>query len=260
MTGPGVVGQSSASGGDALIGRNKATSGNSNGLYADTYSAGGVGAFIDNAAGGYILVGTVDNNGVHKFHVDGSGNGLFAGNLKVGGTVTSSSDSVTIDHPLDPANKTLSHAAVESPDMKNIYDGNVTTDENGLATVVLPDYFEALNSDFRYQLTAIGQFAQAIVLKKIDGNRFVIQTSKPNVEVSWQVTGIRRDPWANAHRIPSEEEKPANFRGYYLHPEVYGAGEDRSIESRITSPSPAVRERGSDLPKAAISGPPRGTE
>ena len=56
-----------------------------------------------------------------------------------------------IDHPLDPANKYLYHSFVESPDMKNIYDGVITTDANGDATVVMPDYFEALNKDFRYQ-------------------------------------------------------------------------------------------------------------
>ena len=47
--------------------------------------------------------------------------------------------------------------------MMNIYTGNVVTDELGLATVKLPDWFEAENTDFRYQLTVIGAFAQAIV-------------------------------------------------------------------------------------------------
>ena len=42
--------------------------------------------------------------------------------------------------------------------MMNIYNGNVTTNARGLATVVLPDYFEGLNGEFRYQLTVIGQF------------------------------------------------------------------------------------------------------
>jgi hypothetical protein len=256
LTGPGAVGQTSGAGQSALIGRNKAQSGNSNGLYADTYSVDGVGAFIDNAGGGYILVGTVDNNGTHMFHVDGSGNGYFAGKVNSGGTFTSGIITTEIDHPLDPANKTLSNAVVESPEMKNIYDGNVTTDKAGLATVVLPDYVETLNRDFRYQITVIGQFAQAIVAKKIANNRFVIQTSVPNVEVSWQVTGIRQDPWANAHRVQNEAEKPANFRGYYLHPEVYGAGEDRSIKLRIASPVPQVKERDPNPSKAAVSSLP----
>ncbi len=72
------------------------------------------------------------------------------------GTLSGSDKQFKIDHPLDPANKYLSHASVESSDMKNIYDGVVTLDSNGAATVTLPDWFEALNQDFRYQLTAIG--------------------------------------------------------------------------------------------------------
>jgi hypothetical protein len=115
--------------------------------------------------------------------------------------------------------------------MMNVYNGNITTDRHGLATVNLPDYFEALNGDFRYQLTVIGQFAQAIVARKISANRFVIRTSKPNVEVSWQVTGIRHDAYANQYRIPVEEDKPVGEQGYYLHPEVFGQPESKSISA-----------------------------
>ena len=61
-----------------------------------------------------------------------------------------------IDHPLDPHNKYLSHSFVESPDMKNIYDGVVVFDDKGGAEIKLPDWFGALNKDFRYQLTAMG--------------------------------------------------------------------------------------------------------
>jgi hypothetical protein len=124
---------------------------------------------------------------------------------KVGG-------SFSIDHPLNPANSYLNHSFVESPDMMNIYNGSVTTDKHGLATVILPDYFEALNRDFRYQLTPVGQFAEAFVAQKVKGNRFVIKTSRPRVEVSWQVTGVRHDDYANHHRIRVEEPKPLSNR------------------------------------------------
>jgi hypothetical protein len=137
--------------------------------------------------------------------------------------------SFKIDHPLDPANKYLVHASVESPDMMNIYNGTATTDRHGLAVVALPDYFEALNRDFRYQLTAIGQFAQAIVAKKIVHNRFVIRTNKPGVEVSWQVTGIRHDAYANAYRTPAEQIKPPSEQGHYLQPELFGAPQEQTI-------------------------------
>jgi hypothetical protein len=135
-----------------------------------------------------------------------------------------------IDHPLDPENKYLNHVSIESPDMKNIYDGNVVTDENGEATVDLPAYFEALNRDFRYQLTVIGTFAQAIVADEINGNRFLIRTSAPNVRVSWQVTGIRKDPWANKYRVSVEVEKSELERGYYLHPEAFNQPEERGVQ------------------------------
>jgi hypothetical protein len=84
--------------------------------------------------------------------------------------------------------------------------GNVVTDADGYATVTLPEWFEALNRDFRYQLTVIGQFAQAIVDREVENNSFVIRTNLSNVKGSWQVTGIRQDAWANARRVPVEEE------------------------------------------------------
>ena len=113
--------------------------------------------------------------------------------------------------------------------MMNIYNGNVITNKQGLAVVVLPDYFEALNRDFRYQLTPIGQFAQAIVAREINHGRFTIKTSRPGVKVSWQVTGIRHDAYADAHRIQVEEERPIQERGKYLHPELFAASQEKAI-------------------------------
>ncbi len=72
--------------------------------------------------------------------------------------------------------------------MMNVYNGNIVIDENGEVVVKLPDYFNALNQDFRYQLTVIGAFAQAIVSEEVQKNRFKIKSSKPNVKVSWQVS------------------------------------------------------------------------
>jgi hypothetical protein len=149
------------------------------------------------------------------------------GNLTVGGTLFKSGGSFTIDYPLDPANKTLSHSFVESPDMMNVYNGNISTDAKGEAMVELPEYFEALNRDYRYQLTVIGQFAQAIVASEIKDNRFTIKTDKPNVRVSWQVTGIRQDAYANANRIQVVEDK-GKQRGTYLHPELLNSSLPRT--------------------------------
>jgi hypothetical protein len=94
---------------------------------------------------------------------------------------------------------------------------------------MLPDWFEALNSDFRYQLTVIGQFAHAVVATEIDNNMFTIRTDKPNVKVSWQVTGIRQDAWAKTHRIPVEVEKAKADQGHYLHPELFEHAGEPSI-------------------------------
>jgi len=107
------------------------------------------------------------------------------GNVAIAGNLSKGSGSFKIDHPLDPANKYLYHSFVESPDMMNVYNGNITTNKSGLAVVVLPDYFEGLNRDFRYQLTVLGQFAQAIVAKKIGDNR---SSSAPTSQ-TWKFPG-----------------------------------------------------------------------
>ncbi|MEA1979488.1 MAG: hypothetical protein U9N54_00750, partial [candidate division Zixibacteria bacterium] len=134
--------------------------------------------------------------------------GYFSGDVTVTGTLSKAGGSFKIDHPLDPEHKYLQHSFIESPDMMNMYNGNIITDDNGYATVIMPDYFTVLNRDFRYQLTVIGDFAQAIVAEEISNNQFSIRTDKPNIKVSWQVTGIRHDNWANDNRIEVEIDKP----------------------------------------------------
>ena len=93
----------------------------------------------------------------------------------------------------------------------------------GEAWIGLPEWFEALNRDFRYQLTAIGAPSPNLyVAEEVSGNRFKIAGGEPGAKVSWQLTGIRHDAWAEAHRIPVEEDKPELERGTYLHPELFG--------------------------------------
>jgi hypothetical protein len=205
---------------------------------------GGNGIFGLGGGGGPCCIGSVDGDG--GFFEGGSnslnagdginalaGSGLagnFQGSINVTGTITAGTKDFRIDHPLDPANKYLTHASVESSEMMNIYTGNVTTDGQGQAIVALPDWFEVVNTDFRYQLTVIGQFAQAIVGNKIASHQFTIRTSVPNVEVSWQVTGVRQDRFAKAHPLVVEQEKEARVRGFYIHPELYGAPAEKQIE------------------------------
>ncbi len=155
--------------------------------------------------------------------------GYFIGRTHIAGTLSKSAGSFKIDHPQDSANKYLSHSFVESPDMMNIYNGNVVTDNQGNAIVKLPEYFESLNIDFRYQLTVIGEFAQAIISKEIYNNQFEIRSDKPGIKVSWQVTGVRNDPYARENRIKVEENKETENIGKYLHPELYNVNRSRMI-------------------------------
>jgi hypothetical protein len=170
-----------------------------------------------NANGGITVggPGAMFNSGLTS-----TGASIFNGNVDVKGTLSKTSGSFKIDHPLDPANKYLYHSFVESPDMMNIYNGVVRLNRRGEAIVELPDYFQALNQDFRYQLTSIGRFMPVYIARKIHGNRFRIAGGKPGMEVSWQVTGVRHDAYANAHRIQVEEDK-GEKRGTYLHPELF---------------------------------------
>lgn len=167
-----------------------------------------------------------------------------SGNVSVRGALSAGIKFFKIDHPLDPANKYLVHSSIESSEMVNIYSGNVTTDELGIAVVHLPDWFEAENGDFRYQLTVMGErFAQAIVSKKIQNHEFTVSTNATHVEVSWQVTGVRQDAYAKTHPLVVEQAKPADQRGAYIHSEIFGQPEEkktstRSVDTSFTSAAP----------------------
>ena len=133
--------------------------------------------------------------------------------------------------------------------MKNVYDGVVALNEKGEAEIDLPDWFGALNKDYRYQLTAIGAPGPNLYIAKeilessedyidtITNNNnnnksiFKIAGGTSGMKVSWQVTGIRKDPWANVHRVQVEEDKPDKERGYYIYPDLYGQPADRGISS-----------------------------
>jgi hypothetical protein len=247
----GVTGFGGLNDGAGVVGLGRGT----NGQGVRGIGAGSLGAFTANPHGVQGIAGpTAAAAGVHGVSNTPNGNGVigeasngsiaygiwgistsgyagyFTGDVYVTGTLSKGGGGFRIDHPLDPENKYLSHSFVESPDMLNIYNGDVTTDANGDATVLLPDYFEALNQDFRYQLTVIGQFAQAIVAEEVKNNQFTIKTDKPQVKVCWQITGVRKDLFANSHRIEVEEDKPANERGTYLHPEAHGKPEIQGVE------------------------------
>jgi hypothetical protein len=225
------------------IGQNSASTGTSSarGVQGAAFSNDaycmGVGAY-----GNPFTTGPVTSYGIVANATGGTTNysGYFFGDVYVGGSLSKASGTFKIDHPQDPENKYLYHSFVESPEMMNIYNGNITTDGSGVAVVTLPDYFQALNQDFRYQLTVIGTFAQAIVSKEISANQFEVKTSVPNVKVSWQVTGVRHDAYANANRVvPVVDKEPYN-KGKYLNPKELGKSESLRIGSDV---SKAVGQR-----------------
>lgn len=147
-----------------------------------------------------------------------------------------------IDHPLDPANKYLHHHCTEGADPLNVYSGTVIADGIGEARVQLPDYFESINRDPRYQLTAIGAPAPNLhVAQEILDNAFVIAGAAPGMKVSWRIEAVRNDRWVQTHGIRVEVDKPAHLRGKYQHPELYGLG-DEYAELPRNRPAPVARD------------------
>jgi len=238
---PGVLGRSGSVAGVVGI------SATGSGVYGETPSGVGLTGY---STTGYGVSGTGGDIGVYAANLTSGTSayfgtqalaGDFYGNVSVHGTLTKNGGSFKIDHPLDPGGKWLSHSFVESPDMKNIYDGVVTLDERGEATVEMPEWFEALNRDFRYQLTSLSGLQNVAVAKEISHNRFTIQSEKPRSRVSWQITGIRHDAYANAHRIPVVQEKPQAAQGKYLHPELFGKSISKSADQQAyLYPTPAA--------------------
>ena len=157
--------------------------------------------------------------------------GTFLGDVNINGTLTvSGGKAFRIDHPLNPKQRWLQHSCVESPEMRTLYTGMVTLDGGGAADVSLPDWFEALNGDFTYQLTAIGRAAPGLhVSRPIRNNRFQIAGGPPRVKVSWQVTAVRHDAWAVANRIAVEPMKTRRERGRYAHPQLVHGATKRSL-------------------------------
>lgn len=127
-----------------------------------------------------------------------------------------------LDHPLYPENYSLAHTAIEGPGHITQYHGTVIMDKDSTATVRLPDYFEALNTDYHYQLTCVGDYAEVYVSEEINDNSFRIAGGKPGLKISWQVTAERNDPWARDHPYQSEIRKEGDEKGKYWYPEGYG--------------------------------------
>jgi hypothetical protein len=249
----GVLGQSLSTDGYGVYGLASTTTGPNRGVYGETANntmewVGNNGAGVyglasatsGNAMGVYGVSNSFYGYGVYGYNsATGGYAGYFSGDVSVTGNLSKGGGSFKIDHPLDPVGKYLYHSFVESPDMMNVYNGVIVLGENGAAEVELPAWFEALNggaehrSDYRYQLTPIGAPAPNLyIAQEIQDNRFQIAGGTPGLKVSWQVTGIRHDAYAEAYRIPVEQDKPAHERGTYLHPELYDQPEELGLDYR----------------------------
>jgi len=200
--------------------------------YNNGTNFGGFGVFGRHAGQGIGVYGEAENGFAVSGFSPNNWSGYFQGSVNVVGMLVKTAGAFRIDNPLNPAHSYLQHSFVESPDMKNVYDGVVTTNGKGFAAVTLPRWFQALNRDFRYQLTILGHApwgTDARVWDEVSHNRFTIRTNKPKVKVSWQVTGIRHDAYANAHRIQTVVPKAGSADNKYVHPELYGKPLSKSV-------------------------------
>jgi hypothetical protein len=169
--------------------------------------------------------------------IGGTQNLLVVGNLQAGGA-----KSFVIDHPFDPANKFLKHFAIESNEVLNMYRGTIQLNAYGEATVSLPNYFEAVNTNFSYHLTAIGSAAPSLFVKQeISNNQFVIAGGQPNQKISWQITAERNDKFMAANPAERNDEpmKPTHLKGKYVHPAEYGK---QAKDALISVKSPLQKE------------------
>ena len=222
----GVYGLTSSTQGRGVQGLATAQTGMNVGVYGETNSTSGLGVF------GQVTATTGLNYGVFgRTDSDSGYAGYFFGRVHVTGNLSAGGTKpFKIDHPLDPENKILYHYALESPEVLNVYRGTVVLDTNGQGWAELPAYFQSINREFSYQLTAIGApMPDLHVAREIQGTRFKIAGGKPGQKVSWQVMGIRNDPFVRKHGAPVEVEKPAEHRGKYLHPELYDMPEELGI-------------------------------
>ncbi|HWP30201.1 MAG TPA: hypothetical protein VNK96_00515 [Fimbriimonadales bacterium] len=259
----GVWGQSASTSGRGVYGYVTATSGSTNGVYGRSESTNGLGVV------GYAPANNGINYGVYAQSDSTNGRGVLGWATAISGTtygVVGRSDSTSgygvyssgnfaatgtksfqIDHPLMPETHYLNHFCTEGPEPYNVYSGNVVTDAQGYANVQLPDYFESINRDFRYQITVIDgageEFVQARVVRKIQNNHFVIRTSMPHVEVSWRVEAVRNDLWVQKYGFVTEQEKPEEYKGKYLRPDLYGMPKEYGIFYRPDIPDIKIGEQ-----------------
>lgn len=190
------------------------------GVYGRNYDAiGPLGNSVGTYGMGYV--------GVWGDQSDPLGYSVYAnGDFGAAGT-----KAFAIDHPLDPEHKYLKHYSIESNEVLNMYRGTVAFDNNGEAIVTMPDYFDAVNANFSYQLTPIGGYAPLYIKEKLNNGKFIIAGGTIGMEVSWTVYAERNDPYLQKHPESKQVEvnKEEWNQGKYLQPDLYNQPESKKI-------------------------------
>ena len=234
--GIGVQGETEDIAFQGVVGRNYYTYGTSGdgigvlgdggtGVWGQTIYGAGYGVFGINGS-----TSTVDNNigvggqgwvGVYGVFDNTGGAGGF-GVYADGDLGSSGTKSFVIDHPLDPENKILKHYCIEAPVPINMYRGNAALDQNGEAIIYLPDYFESINTNYSYNLTCVGGYANIYIKEKIKNGRFVIAGGQAGLEVSWTIYADRNDKYVQQYPESSKTVIDKRKTGIYISPELYG--------------------------------------
>ena len=231
-----LLARSFAATGNSVAGEFRTESNNGTGVYAITESATGItfgirGITQSTDAGAAGIRGEAPSGGAGYGVYGTAAGGTAFGVYSNGRLGSSGTKSFMIDHPLDPANKFLYHYSTESPEVLNSYSGTVTLGANGEAWVELPEYYQAINIDPRYQLTAIGAPAPMLhVASEIVDNEFRISGGQAGMRVSWEVKAKRNDAFVAQLGAPVEREKVGVEKGRYLQPTLYGQPESMGLD------------------------------
>lgn len=242
--GTGTVGQASASTGvtTGVLGRVDSTTDEATGVYGAAGAASGNtsgvwGVTASTSDGATGVYGTATGASGQNFGVFGSAeSGAGFGVVSLGNSLTTGTKSFRIDHPLDPANRFLTHYCAEGPEPMNVYRGTATLDPDGGAWIDLPTYFGEINVDETYQLTPVGGAMPMLhIAQTASDNRFRVDGGTAGLRISWTVTARRNDAYVRARGIVVESDKPLAWRGKFLHPEVFGRVREEGIFFRTSS-------------------------
>jgi hypothetical protein len=122
------------------------------------------------------------------------------GNVSVTGSLTAHTKNFSIPHPLNRDRLRLIHSSLEGPEYAVFYRGQAKI-EDGVATVTLPAYFEALTTEAgrTVQLTPLAEDdgpISALAASRVRDGAFTVRAldgSNPSQEFYWEVKAVRSD-------------------------------------------------------------------